>query len=185
HLNLTEGISVADPSTIPSLANADGFIYHHPADLWIALWTRKVKTADIEREIRAQLEKTAAAGINISHIDGHKHVHAVQPVLDAVVRVASEHGLRAVRSTTEAAPQLLALLRRNMSAGGGLVKQYLSARVLSTLHRASARALSRHGMLTPSRFYGVTQTGFLDFDCLEAIIRRLPAGVSELMCHPG
>ena len=185
HLNLTEGPSVADASTIPSLANMDGFIYHHPADLWIALWTGRVQTADIERETRAQLGKAVTAGVDISHIDGHKHVHAVRPVLEAVLRVASEFGVKAIRSTTEAAPELLSVLRRNMAAASGVVKQYVSARVLSALHRASARTLSRHGVITPSRFYGVTQTGFLDFDVVATVIRRLPAGVSELMCHPG
>src|SRR5262249_53379464 len=35
------------------------------------------------------------------------------------------------------------------------------------------------------RFYGITQTGFLDFAALEEIVEDLPEGVSELMCHPG
>jgi hypothetical protein len=34
-------------------------------------------------------------------------------------------------------------------------------------------------------FYGVTATGFLDEEILREILRDLPEGTSELMCHPG
>lgn len=44
---------------------------------------------------------------------------------------------------------------------------------------------SANPLLTPDRFYGITQTGFLDRDAFNDIISDLTAGVHELMCHPG
>jgi len=38
---------------------------------------------------------------------------------------------------------------------------------------------------TPERFYGITQTGFLDLRGFADMVRSLPDGISELMCHPG
>src|SRR5262249_33676099 len=40
-------------------------------------------------------------------------------------------------------------------------------------------------LAAPQRFYGITQTGFLDFAAFEEIVQNLPDGVSEVMCHPG
>jgi len=41
------------------------------------------------------------------------------------------------------------------------------------------------GVAYAEHFYGVTATGFLDDEFLREILRRLPDGTSELMCHPG
>jgi len=41
------------------------------------------------REIRAQIEKALAAGVRVSHIDGHKHVHVLPQVFHTVCRIAT------------------------------------------------------------------------------------------------
>ena len=47
------------------------------------------------------------------------------------------------------------------------------------------KKLAKAGLLSPARFYGLIQTGFLDARGIQDILRGLPEGVSELMCHPG
>ena len=144
-----------------------------------------MRLADVETETRAQLEKALNAGVAITHIDGHKHVHAAPPVLDCIVRIARDRGIKAVRPVMESTPGLLSLIARNKAARVKILKQYLSGVAMSASFRMSARRGHLHGMAAPSRFYGVTQTGFLDLDAFAAIVRRLSAGVSEIMCHPG
>ena len=43
---------------------------------------------EIERELRAQIEKVRAAGIEPSHLDTHKHTHAHPFVMEVLARVA-------------------------------------------------------------------------------------------------
>ena len=45
--------------------------------------------------------------------------------------------------------------------------------------------LKRHGCRTTDHFAGFRLTGRLDTRELAALIRRLPEGSTELMCHPG
>jgi hopanoid biosynthesis associated protein HpnK len=178
HLNLTEGRSVSLPARIPTLANSAGFLYHHPFDLMIALWRGKVQHADVEREIRAQLEKALDAGARISHVDGHKHVHVAPAVFRIACRVAPEYDVWAIRSTFERVPKLRPL-------SGQVVKQYVFGKALSAAFVVAQSRNAGQALKTPVRFYGITQTGFFDLPAFSAILDALGNGVSEVMCHPG
>jgi len=56
------------------------------------------KVPKIVREFSMQIEKLQAAGIAISHIDTHHHIHRFPLVLMAVVCVARKYNIRKVRS---------------------------------------------------------------------------------------
>ncbi len=180
HLNLTEGIPVSLPDRIPSLAGSRGFIFRHPLDLAAAWFRGRVHSGEVEREMRAQIEKVLNAGVSLSHIDGHKHVHVIPAVLRLVSRIAPDYGIRAVRSTVEKSPGLKPLLSRNPAARIQILKQFVFGKVVSAAFRWTKPALR-----TPAEFYGVTQTGFLDFEAFSDIIRTLGSGFHEVMCHPG
>src|SRR5581483_8533181 len=57
HLNLTEGKPVSRHDQISSLAFSGGFVYRHPNQLMTALLRRRVSIPEVEREIRAQIER--------------------------------------------------------------------------------------------------------------------------------
>jgi predicted glycoside hydrolase/deacetylase ChbG (UPF0249 family) len=145
----------------------------------------QMRDIDLELRIRAQLEKALNAGVRLTHLDGHKHVHAVPQVLRVVARLAPEYGIRAIRRVVERSPALRAILKRTGRERRGMVKQYLFARVVSGVWTLSESGVSKSAFVFPNRFYGVTQTGFLDFSSLRDVIRDLGSGVNELMCHPG
>jgi len=185
HLNLTEGAPVSAPVQIPSLADSSGFLYRHPFALAAGLFRWKVLLADLETEIRAQLEKALAAGVRITHVDGHKHVHVIPQVFDIVCRISPAYGIKAVRSTIERTPRLASLLARNIGSRPQILKQFVLGKGLSGAWVLTQMA-NRHRILnTPRRFYGVTQTGFLDAPTFAEILGGLKSGVSEVMCHPG
>lgn len=185
HLNLTEGRSVSAHEDIPSLAGETGFSYHHPVNLMVALFRHDVRLADVEKEIRAQLQRALGAGIRISHVDGHKHVHVIPQVFGLVCRIASDYGIRAVRSTVEKAPKLYSLLTRNFGSSLEILKQYCFGKVLSGTFILARLGNARYGLRTPLGLYGISQTGFLDLQTFAHIVSRMPDGVSEVMCHPG
>jgi len=185
HLNLTEGKPVVPASSIPSLINGQGDFARKPASLWRAMTLGRVSTVHIERELRAQIEKVLAAGIVPTHLDSHKHVHAL-PVLGSMsIRLASRYGIRAIRRFAEGWSALGYLLGRFPRAKRTILRQRLNSFALAALSRGWRRQLRRAGVVCAEHFYGVTPTGFLDEELLREILRHLPDGVSELMCHPG
>jgi predicted glycoside hydrolase/deacetylase ChbG (UPF0249 family) len=56
---------------------------------------------------------------------------------------------------------------------------------LEALAGSQGKHLVSSGMKRPERFYGLAETGRLDADAVMRIIKSLPDGTSELMCHPG
>lgn len=184
HLNLTDGQPVSPRDAIPSLLDGEGF---GGSPVWLArgVFTGSVKAADIETELRSQIEKVAAAGIKITHLDCHKHVQMLPAIFRIVVRLAQHFNIRSLRCTVESAALILHGPLHRSVLRIGLLKQFISGRVLSFASRDQRRIIREAGLRCPDNFFGVTYTGFLDGLALESILRKLPQGTSELMCHPG
>jgi hopanoid biosynthesis associated protein HpnK len=185
HLNLTEGKPIAPASSIPSLVNGEGAFARKPASLWRAMTSGRVSAVHIEIELRAQIEKVLAAGIAATHLDSHKHVHALPALGSMSIRLASRYGIRAIRRVAEGWSALGYLLRRFPRAKRTILRQRLNSLALAALSRGWRRQLRRTGVVCAEHFYGATPTGFLDEELLREILRHLPEGTSELMCHPG
>jgi chitin disaccharide deacetylase len=184
HLALTQGIPVSPPFEVPTLVDAHGRLYLTPGQLLNRIVTHRISLREIEIELRAQMAKVLAAGISPTHLDGHNHVHLLPRVSEIVIRLAKEFGIPSVRCPTEELP-LARLPRCLRYSQGGVLKQYVVARAISWLARRFRLRLTQAGLSYPAHFYGLSQTGFLNSEGLEEILRALPAGASELMCHPG
>lgn len=135
----------------------------------------------LEREIRSQIEKVLSTGLQITHLDGHKHVHIIPAVLKIVRTVAPEYGIRAIRTMNAKTPRLLPLLRRYPNARAAILRQYMFAEGA----RLAWKRCLPNAMAGPDRFYGVAETGFLDLETFGSIIQDLAPGAHEVMCHPG
>ena len=185
HLNLSEGTPVSPAPRIPSLLNARGRLHLTPGRLWKAIAMRRVSLADVETELRAQIAKIHRAGILPTHFDGHKHVHVVPGVSDIVVRLAQEFSVSSVRCPLEQPPGLFHMLEGRRTSRSSILKQYLVGRGLAALGRRFRQKLAEAGLACPTHFYGISQTGFLDARGILEVLRQVPEGTSELMCHPG
>jgi predicted glycoside hydrolase/deacetylase ChbG (UPF0249 family) len=147
--------------------------------------TRRVRLAEVERELRSQIDKVASAGVRITHLDSHKHIHVVPQLFNVVVKLAREYGIRCIRCPIEPAWSALGPLLSGPRGWMRMNRQYLLGRALSTLAAFQAKKVTGAGLQRTERFYGLSQTGFLDAKLLETLLRELPTGTSELMCHPG
>jgi hopanoid biosynthesis associated protein HpnK len=185
HLNLTEGQPVAPGSSIPGLVNIQGCFGRKPANLWRGIILGQVSAVEIEKELRAQIEKVLAAGIMATHLDSHKHVHALPTLGRIAIRLARQYGIPAVRRVAEGRAAIGCLLRRFPRAKTTIFRQFFNSCMLSIVSRGWRRPLRRAGVACAEHFYGLTPTGFLDEEVLREILCHLPQGTSELMCHPG
>jgi predicted glycoside hydrolase/deacetylase ChbG (UPF0249 family) len=202
HLNLSEGLPVSPAAGIPSLLDAQGRLHWTPERLWSAIATRRVRLAEIEVELRAQVDKIVEAGIVPTHLDGHMHVHVLPGVSEMVVKVARESRIPAVRCPMEPVSRLLRRLPADPQARVSATNRRFVSLAVSWAARRLRRLLEKAGLVYPARFYGIVETGFLDLHAIEEILCSLPddAGtigpgtsgtgtsdpdISELMCHPG
>jgi len=81
---------VAGRSAVPSLVDSCGFFFPSRA----LLFANKPKMDEIERELRAQIERAMSSGISIDYIDYHMGTAVETAELRALVeRLAREHGL--------------------------------------------------------------------------------------------
>ena len=185
HLNLTQGRPVCPASEVPSILTSEGSFYPSPGNLAGRILARKVEPQDVENELRSQIQKAASAGVHITHLDGHKHIHLLPPVFNVVVKLACEFGINCVRLPIEQASSALGPLQSGRRGWPRMAKQYLLGRALSTLAGCQAKKVADAGLYRPESFFGLSQTGFLDSAMLEQMLRDLPDGTSEIMCHPG
>jgi len=185
HLNLTDGAPVARRELVPSLLNASGEFEGSPEGLLLKIATRALSLQQVEVEWEAQIRKVRDAGVDPTHLDGHKHVHMLPGLFEIALRIAKRHGIGAIRVSHEASG-----LRAALSAGAGLrasvvLKQGVQARGLKLLARDARRMAERAGLSTPDYFCGIAQTGELSKEGVARLLRSLPEGTTELMCHPG
>ena len=98
---------VASKNTVPSLLDPSGYLWPEvePA-------IRSLKSDEVEREIRAQVERAIAMGIHPTHLDSHMGTLFARPDLFAVyMKIAHEYKLPFLAVRTPDAPkELLSML---------------------------------------------------------------------------
>ena len=99
---------VESKDKVPSLLDPSGYLWNGETEPALP----HIKAEDVEREIRAQVERALAMGIHPTHLDSHMGVLFARPDLFAVyVKVAHEHKLPFLaQRIPDAPPALLSLL---------------------------------------------------------------------------
>jgi predicted glycoside hydrolase/deacetylase ChbG (UPF0249 family) len=132
---------------------------------------RAIDADEVAAECEAQLAALAASGIRVTHIDSHRHVHALPVVRGAVASVAMRHGLPLRRPVESAAwfP---------FDASAQLHKAVVAAAWVATGTSVAPR--------TTDHFVGISlQGGSALGRRLPTVLDRIARGTTELMVHPG
>jgi predicted glycoside hydrolase/deacetylase ChbG (UPF0249 family) len=114
--------------------------------------------AAIEAELHAQIERVLAAGLRVTHLNGHQHVHMWPHVFAMVSKLADEYGIGYVR--------------RVRDRGG-------RGRIMRRLSIAALNALGSGGSTI-----GVMEAGHLTADRIIKLLGHV-RGTTELVTHPG
>ena len=133
-------------------------------------------------EIVAQIQKIQAAGIQVTHLDTHKHSHIFPQIMQALVKAARICSVHAVRNPFVPASSLRP---RHFSRRPRLWKRYGQVRMLNTFAGRFRDRMKRAGLATPDGVLGVIETGSFDASLLRRALTNLPEGTWELVCHPG
>jgi hopanoid biosynthesis associated protein HpnK len=178
HLTLTGERPVTPAREIPSLVTTEGrFREKYPSFVKDYIFKR-IKMADVERELTAQCEKVMKTGLPISHIDGHQHLHILPGILEIVVKLAKEKNIPGIRLPIEAVrfKQIL-----SVSQWGRLMLQIGT----NVVCRFSVSRVDFTQILSAGSFSGFFYSGRMTKENLIRTIEGLKGGVIEIMCHPG
>jgi hopanoid biosynthesis associated protein HpnK len=185
HVVLIDGAPVLDAERLPSLTetHSSGPRFRDGIKSFAArALAGRLDPHQIEAETSAQIRKLQSAGINVSHLDTHKHTHLFPAVLRPLLRAARARGVHAIRNPFGPRKPLKSstLLTRP-----SLWTRYAEVRILRTLAARFRDAAKREGLVTPDGTLGIVVTGALDEKLFRAIAAAIPEGTWEFVCHPG
>jgi predicted glycoside hydrolase/deacetylase ChbG (UPF0249 family) len=156
----------ADPGEIPALVDETGrFPAATPVRLRALL--RRLPVAQLEREIAAQLSLVRDRGVEISHVDSHRHLHKLAPFQAALRSVLPRFGIERVRTVQDV---------------------YLSRPLLGATYWVGPvwRRPLRRSFRTTDHFYMPASTGDLGWaDGLLQRVGELRGATLEVGVHPG
>jgi predicted glycoside hydrolase/deacetylase ChbG (UPF0249 family) len=194
HVVLVDGTPVSPPDTVDTLlairsAEPDKFFSSLSAFAARAM-LGGFDPDQLVAEVTAQIRKIQSTGLQVTHLDTHKHAHIFPEILVALLRAARICGVRAIRNPfvpAKAMPARLFKGKRN------LWKRYGQMRMLHTFSKQFLQRTKRAGLLTPDGVIGVIETGSLEShgdssgrsSLLRQTLASLPEGTWELVCHPG
>lgn len=202
HVVLVDGTPVSPPDAVDTLlairsAEPDKFYSS------LSAFAARAMLGGFDRdqlvaEVTAQIRKIQAAGLQVTHLDTHKHAHVFPEIFAALLRAARICGVRAIRNPFV---PVKAMQARQFKGRRDLWKRYGQVRMLHTFFGQFRQHTKRAGLFTPDGVVGVIETGSLDSSgkssgrnseessgyssLLRQTLASLPEGTWELVCHPG
>ena len=190
HVVLVDGTPVSPPDAVDTLlairsAEPDKFYSS------LSAFAARAMLGGFDRdqlvaEVTAQIRKIQSAGLQVTHLDTHKHAHIFPEILAALLRAARICGVRAIRNPFVPVKAMPARLFKGKRE---LWKRYGQVRMLHTFSGQFLQRTKRAGLLTPDGVVGVIETGSLESSGYSSLLRQtlasLPEGTWELVCHPG
>jgi chitin disaccharide deacetylase len=182
HLVLVGGRPVAPLAEVPSLVDANGDLPRSLPVFVARVSTGLIHSDDIEKELRAQIEKVRAAGISPTHVDSHKHTHAHPRVMESVARVARQCGITRMRKPFESLHDAWTSSRIGTLDG---IVQLMGATAAQISAPRFETVCREYGLRAPDHFLGLAMTGQISSSVLRQMIETLQDGATEIMLHPG
>ena len=155
---------VASRDRVPSLLDADGMLPRTLLEV-----AKRAKPEEVEIELRAQIEKALAAGIDVTHVDSHMGTVFVPQFVPIYAKLAAEYRLPAFAVRPD--PDTL-------SARGMAGAEKLFAGVVALLEAAGVPVLDA---------FDAESLDFPEGEGLAHNLERLDrmgSGVTYLICHP-
>jgi chitin disaccharide deacetylase len=175
HLALVDARPVLPASAVPDLVDRNGRFRASMARSGAAMAFLPHVRRQMRLEVRAQFEAFRLTGLKLDHVSAHKHFHLHPFILAAILELAKEFAVPAVRAPLE--PRAI-VARVDGSRPG------LSAFALARLARVQRARLRRAGVATPDQVFGLAFTGAMTRSRLAGLIAHLPEGVTEIYAHP-
>ncbi len=178
HLVLTHGLAKLGHSDIPDLVNTENQFATNQVSSGIKMYfNAKVKT-QLEAEIRAQFEAFQQTGLELDHVNTHKHMHLHPTVSDLILKVAKDFGLGAMRLPNE--PPLETLIDNNIDRWHRYQRYYFLKPWVNILEKKLSTQTVKYNQQT----LGLHDSGHMTIDTVIRMLAHVEDGITELYCHP-
>ncbi len=174
HLVLVDGRPVLPPTRTAALVGSDGAFDANMARAGVRFFCLPHVRQQLAAEIRAQFEAFRETGLELDHVNAHKHFHLHPTVAKLIVAIGRDYGMRAVRVPAEP----IAILRR------ALPGERYHAPLYRPWIAVLRRRLRRVGLVVNDHLFGLAWSGGMDETRLLRLLPCLPDGLSELYFHP-
>lgn len=179
HVVLVDGQPVLPVTEIPTLVDRHTGRFRPTLGRFVRdLFLGRIRASEIEAEAGAQMKRLKALGIELTHIDTHKHTHIFPRVLAPLLRAAKHHQIHAIRNPFEPAWSLSA-------TPAAPIMRRTQVQILSRYQAIFRTLVANSALLTTDGAIGVLATGTLDPATLTSLLRAMPHGAWELVTHPG
>lgn len=175
HVVLADGVAMLGHDVIPDLADEAGRMNGRMFVNGVRFFALPALRKQLEAEIRAQFSEFARTGLELDHVNVHKHFHMHPTLLEMLLRIGGEYGVTAMRVPDE--PLWFAA-----HSGSGL--SVAGAALLAPWVALMKRRLRAARMPHNDRIFGLAASGAMDEEKLLAILARLPPGITEIYLHP-
>lgn len=178
HLTLVSGRSALPSQELRGLVDAQQRFRSNAVAAGLRYFLQANLREPLRREIREQCRRFHLTGLRLDHLNGHLNVHLHPTVLRILTDDAAELGFQHLRLTRDPF-----WLNVRVSPGRWLYR-VSHALIFSLLARWAAPILRRRGIRPADHVFGLLQNAAVNEDFLTRLLPRLPAGDSELYCHP-
>jgi predicted glycoside hydrolase/deacetylase ChbG (UPF0249 family) len=167
---------VSSPADVPSLVRGERFRSGWPS-VAAAAAAGRIRVRDVEREWEAQIARTVEAGLTVTHLDSHQHLHLLPTFLPVAIRLARRFGVAFVRAPGTG--------RFGTAASAGLSASG-KARLLAAFGDRARRMLRTVGLPDPPVAIGLAEAGRMTLSRWALLLPSLPpGGTYEVVLHPG
>lgn len=178
HLVLADGLPALPAAKIGLLLNSQGRFDRRMLGASLRFFFSRSARKQLEAEIHAQFQAYVATGLELDHVDVHKHFH-LHPTISAImIRVGLQYGMSSVRVPKEPPVGNTGRSGRSQRAArAGYAALLPWVRILQARLDAS-------GIHHNDHIFGLADSGAMSEARILEILDRLSDGVTEIYFHP-
>jgi predicted glycoside hydrolase/deacetylase ChbG (UPF0249 family) len=174
HLTLVEEKPVLPVETVPSLINKKKCFYKNHRTFLLNLILGRIDRNQIKRELSAQIDKCLSANLRLTHIDSHQFIHCFPFIFDIVIELARKYRIPFVRIPNKR-------IRLSDFKSSRSIHQ-LIFNIMSFIYRLK---LKNFRISAVPQMFGFIESGRINEENFDNIIKFFGPGVAEFICHPG
>ena len=178
HLVTVQGKAVLPYAEIPHLVDREGNFPANPAAAGLKYYFSSTAREQLKKELSAQFQRFHAAGLELSHVDSHLHMHVHPVIFAAALDLAEQHQAKRMRIPCDDF-RLAVRFHREDLAG-----RALAAFVFWLLTRHMKKRLLGRGFVFAERVYGHLFSGRMSQEYALYVLEHLSADTNEIYFHP-
>jgi hopanoid biosynthesis associated protein HpnK len=175
HIVLTDGYPVSPASRLPNLVDRSGRFRSDMGRASVRIFVDPMVRRQVADEIAAQFEAFLATGLQLDHVDCHKHWHLHPTIAGLILDIGQRYGMTALRVPYEPV-RVLKLIDKQTSSK--------LSWVTSTCAAVLKARVRKRRLLAADRVFGLAWSGAMTETRVAGLLAHLPDGLTEIYFHP-